>query len=330
MKVTSLTHMPERELNRWILRIAAILVVGLIAFGAFYFFDRYRDPGPSMVDRNLTALEEAVRADPDDVVARGQLADTYYAAARYEDAIAQYDAIIASGNELELAHFGRAKANQALGALEAATADFLVVVDIAKGGEMAHVDPILNAAYFGLGAIALEEGRPADAVEHLTAAVNIKRADADSLNLLGAALIQTGDPDRAIDVLKRAIAFVPIGWTEPYLTLAEAYQATDQPARAEWALAMADLSSGQPEQAEARLLSITEGDTALDAAIGLALVRETSGDTTAAAEWYRKALAIDPENAEARLGLTRVALPEATAAPLPELPAPGQGDGGNG
>jgi tetratricopeptide (TPR) repeat protein len=329
MKVTSLTHMPERELDRWILRIAAIFVVGLIAFGAFYFFDRYRAPSPSIVDRSITTLEEAVRTNPDDVVARGQLADTYYAAGRYEDAIAQYDAIIVSGNELELAHFGRAKARQALGELEGASTDFLAVVDIAKEGEMAHVDPMLNAAYFGLGSIALEQGRAADAVEHLTAAVNIKRADADSLNLLGTALLETDEPEQAIDALMRAIAFVPIGWTEPYLTLAEAYEATGQAARAEWALAMADLSSGQPLQAEARLLAITEGETALDAAIGLALVKETTGDSPAAAEWYRRALEIDPENAAARLGLTRVAEPDAASeAPLPELPMPGQGEGG--
>jgi len=330
MKVTSLTQMPERQLNRWILRIAAILVIGLIAFVAFYVFDRYRDPGLPMVDRQVAALEEAVRSNPEDVVARGQLADTYYAAARYEDAIAQYDAIIASGNELELAHFGRAKARQALGELDAASSDFLVVVDIAKEGEMAHVDPMLNAAYFGLGQIALDQGRPEDAIEQLNAALAIKRSDADALNLLGKALVQIGEPEKAIDALKSAIEFVPIGWTEPYQTLAQAYQATGQADRAEWALAMADLSSGQPDQAEARLLAITDGDTALDATIGLGLVNEISGDSPAAAEWYEKALAIDPENAAARLGLSRVRAPAATVAPLPELPKPGADQGGNG
>lgn len=330
MKVTSLTKMPERELNRWILRIAAILVIGLIAFVAFYLFDRYRDPGLPMVDRQVAALEEAVRSNPEDVVARGTLADSYFAAGRYEEAIAQYDAILESGKEQELAHFGRARANQALGMLDAAAADFQVVVDIAKGGEMAHVDPMLNAAYFGLGSIALEQGRPKDAIEHLTAAISIKRSDADALNLLGAALVQTGDPEQAIEVLKSAIAFVPIGWTEPYQTLAKAYEQTGRPARAEWALAMAELSSGLPAEAEARLLAITDGDTALDAAIGLALVKETTGDSPAAAEWYRKALAIDPESAAARLGLSRVSDPAASASPLPELPQPGTGGGGNG
>lgn len=330
MKVTSLTHMPERALNRWILRIAAILVVGLIAFGAFYFLDRYRAPSPSIVDRSITTLEEAVRANPEDVTARGQLADTYYAAGRHEEAIAQYDAIIESGNELELAHFGRAKSNQALGLLDEAAADFEFVVDFAKGGEMANVDPLLNASYFGLGAIALEQGRPDDAVTHLTAAVRINRGDADSLNLLGSALLQTGEPEQAIEALQKAVAFVPLGWVEPYTTMAQAYAEVGLQDRAEWAEAMADLSAGDAEQARTRLLAITDGEAALDAAIGLALIAEREGDSPTAAEWYLKALAIDPDNAAARLGFGRVSDPDATIAPLPELPVPGAGDGGNG
>jgi tetratricopeptide (TPR) repeat protein len=203
------------------------------------------------------------------------------------------------------------------------------VVDIAKGGEMSHVDPMLNAAYFGLGAIALEQGRPDDAVEHLTAAVNIKRSDADALNLLATAFLQTGDEDKAIEAAKRAAAFVPLGWTEPYATMAQAYQAKGDAARSEWASAMVDLSSGNPEQAKSRLLAIAEGDAALDAAVGLGLVFETSGDGAAATEWYGKALAIDPDNAAARLGLGRVKEPGA-ASPLPSLPNPGDLNGGDG
>ncbi len=329
-RVTSLTAMSDRQLDRWIKRIAALALIALVAFVAFYVFDRYRDPGPTMVDRNIIALEEVVRADPADITSRGQLADLYTAAGRYEDAIAQYGAILETGKETELAHFGRAKAYQASGQLDAAAADFEVVVGIAKEGEMAHVDPILNAAYFGLGAIALEQGRPDDAVTHLTAAVNIKRADADSWNLLGAALVDVGEPAKAIEALQKAVAFVPLGWVEPYVTMAEAYTALGQPARAEWANAMADLSAGKPDEARTRLLAITEGETALDAAIGLALIAETEGDGPAAVEWYTKALAIDPENAAARLGLGRVSDPAASAAPLPELPEPGAVEGGQG
>jgi tetratricopeptide (TPR) repeat protein len=311
--IASLAKRPEGELDRLIKRIGAVLLVGALIFVAFYLFDRWRPAAPSMTNRTIASLEAAVRADPSDIVARGQLADAYVVAERYEDAIVEYDAILTTGEADELAHFGRARANQALGDLEAAKADFQAVVDIAKGGEMAHVDPMLNAAFYGLGAIALEEGKPADAVQYLSAAVAIKRSDADALNLLGTALVRNGEPAKAIGPLRQAIAFVPIGWSEPYVTLAEAYTDTGDPARAAWATAMADLSAERYDEAEAGLTAILDGPAALEATIGLALVNEMRGEAPAAADWYEKALALDPGNAEAQLGLNRVTVPAASA-----------------
>jgi ABC-type branched-subunit amino acid transport system substrate-binding protein len=50
-------------------------------------------------------MEEAIRADPADVAARGRLADIYFAAERYEDAVAQYAEIIRTAKK----HGGRAQ-----------------------------------------------------------------------------------------------------------------------------------------------------------------------------------------------------------------------------
>jgi tetratricopeptide (TPR) repeat protein len=311
--LASLTRISEGELDRLIKRIAAILVVGTLVFVGFYVFDRFRMPAPSMVDQSIASLEAAVRADPSDVASRGQLADAYVVAERYEDAVAQYDAILATGKADELAHFGRARASQALGNLDAAKADFQAVVDIASEGEFAHVDPTLNAAYYGLGSIALEQDEPSAAVEYLSAAVAIKRSDADAQYLLGTAYVRNGEPAKAIEPLRDAIAFVPIGWSEPYMTLAQSYTDTGDAERAEWAAAMADLSEERYDAATSRLEAIVDGPAALEALIGLALASEMQGDAPAAADWYRKALAIEPANASALLGLSRVSLPGATA-----------------
>ncbi len=91
---------------------------------------------------------------------------------------------------------------------------------------------------------------------------------------------------------------------------------------------MADLASGKPELAEPRLKAITDGPAAVDAAIGLGLLYERTGDTGAAADWYGKALAASPDNAEARLGLGRVSAGDG-ASPLPALPTPGAPAGGS-
>lgn len=322
LRVTSLTSMDDRQLNRWIRRLALLLVVGAVLFTAFYVLDRWRPATTPIVDREIAALEEAVRTDPDDVVARGKLADTYVVKGRFEDAIVQYDAILATGEETTLATYGRANAYRGLGRLDEAAADYLAVVELTKGGEMAHVDPLLQKTYYQLGAIAMEQDRPAEAIPYLEQALAIKRSDADAMYLIGTAFVATGETEKAVTALRGAVAFVPIGWKEPYAALAEAYANAGQTALAEWAGAMVDLSEGRADQARTRLLAIAEGEAALDATIGLGYIAEASGDTAEAAEWYGKALAIAPESTVARMGMSRVTAGDA-ASPLPPLPTPG-------
>jgi tetratricopeptide (TPR) repeat protein len=318
-RVTSLTSMDERQLNRWIRRVALLLVAGVVLFAGFYFLDRWRAPSTPIVDRQLSALEQAVRDDPEDVVSRGQLADTYVAKGRYEDAIAQYNLILDAGKQEQLARFGRAAAYMGLEQYDLAAADYERVIEIAAGGEMANVDRILEAAYYRLGSIAMKQGRPADAIPNLEKALLIKRSDADALYLIGTAYTATGNTERAIIALRSAVDFAPLGWSEPYTAMVDAYTKAGNPALAEWAGAMADLAGGRADLAEPRLKAITDEAAALDVAMGLGLLYETRGDSPTAAEWYAKALAIDPENAAARLGLSRVK-PVGTA--LPALPTP--------
>jgi tetratricopeptide (TPR) repeat protein len=319
-RVTSLTSMDDRQLNKWIRRIALVLVAGTILFTGFYVLDRWRAPSAPIVDRRVSALEQAVRDDPEDIVSRGNLADTYVAKGRYEDALVQYNAILDAGKETELATFGRAAAYMGLEQYDLAARDYQAVVDIAKEGEMANVDPTLQAAYYGLGTIAMKQGKPAEAIPFLEKALAIKRSDADTLYLIGTAYAATGETDKAEAALRSAVAFVPIGWSEPYTAMADAFTKAGRTAMAEWAGAMADLTSGKPDLAEPRLLAITEGDAALDAAIGLGLLYETQGDNAAATEWYAKALVISPDNTSARMGMVRVGPGESA---LPALPTPG-------
>ncbi len=327
-RVTSPTKMDDRQLNRWIRRVLLLLVLGTIAFVAFYALDRWRPATTPIVDQRLAALEAAVRDKPDDVAARGQLADTYVAKGRYEDALVQYDAIVATGKADELARYGRAGAYVGLGRLDDAAKDYQAVVDIARDGEMANVDPMLQASYYSLGSIAMQQGRPAEAIPFLEQALAIRRSDADALYLIGTAYVATGATDKAEAALRAAVAYVPIGWSEPYAALAQGFATAGKAALAEWAGAMADLAAGKPDLAEPRLLAIADGDAAVDAAIGLGLLHETRGETAAAAEWYGKALAESPDNAAARLGMSRVGAGD-IGSPLPALPTPAAPAGGS-
>jgi tetratricopeptide (TPR) repeat protein len=335
--VTSLTRMSEQQLNRWIKRIALLFFVVLVAFVAFYAIDRFRAPSAPIVDRQIAAAEAKITKDPKDIAARGELADLYVAKGRFDEAITQYDLILKTGRADELAYFGRARAYRFSERLDPAAADFQKVVDIAKTGEMAKVDPMLQSAYFSLGDIKMAQNKPADAIPFLEKALGIKRSDADALLLLGKAYFDTGRASEGSDLIRRAIEFVPVGWVDPYQALADGYTKAGKVALAEWAGAMVDFQSGSLDQAETRLKALAGGEAALDAAIGLGLLYETKGDLASAAEWYAKALVIDPKNNTARLGLGRVGGEGASGAPAgnphPSLSAPSpapSADGGNG
>jgi tetratricopeptide (TPR) repeat protein len=330
-RVTSLTSMPEQQLNRWIKRVALLFVVVLIAFVAFYVFDRFRMPAPSIADQNLATLEEAVRAEPANIENRGKLADTYLAKGRYEEAVAQYTAIIETGKEVDLASYQRAQAYMALGQYEPAITDLNKVVEIASPGEMANVDPMLQGAYYLLGDIALRQDRPADAVGFLEKALAIKKSDADSLLLIGRAYAATGETEKGGEAFRKAVAFVPIGWAEPYQAMADMYTAAGETDLAAWANAMVAFQTGSPQQAIEQLTPLLSGPAALDANIGLGIIAESEGRTADARGFYSAALAIDDTNVTAQMGLGRVGQTE-TPAPseLPSLPAPGATNGGNG
>lgn len=330
MKTFSLDRrVPDDELGMWIKRLAGLLVVATLAFAAFYVIDRWRPAAPAIVDQKITALETAVRADPNDISVRGQLADAYVAKGRFADAVTQYTAIVDAGVSLEPAYFGRAAAYLGLNRLDEAVKDYQAVVDMAKGGEMANVDPTLEAAYYGLGSIAMKQSRPTDAIAFLEKALAINRADADALYVIGTAYAATNQGDMAIRALRGAIALVPVGWGEPYSAMAGVYTSTGKAALAAWATAMAEFTAGRTDAAETQLKALVDGEAAVDAAVGLGLVYEARGDNAAAYAWFSKALQLEPANRAAALGAARVG-PMSSAVPsVPDVPAP-SAPGGNG
>ena len=308
--------MPEQQLNRWIKRVVLLIVVVLVAFVAFYVFDRYNPIAPTpMVERQIVAAEAAVQQAPEDIAARGALADLYVSDERYAEAVAQYDAIIETGKGVELALIGRARANEALGNTEAAITDWTQVVSIAEPGEMAAVDPRLALAYYKLGLLNLGKGDATAGVDWLKKSLSITKTDADTLYALGTAYVAAGQPDEAIESFKRATAFVPVGWAEPYQGLATAYTAKGDTEMATWAGAMALIASGDAASAEAQLKTLLGGPADLDASMGLGLAAETRGEGQEAIPYYQHVLDADPANEAAMLAMARVRPVEPVATP---------------
>ncbi len=306
----------DRTLNRLILGAALALVIGFPLIGALYFLDQYRAPGPSIPDRAVQAAEDAVRKNPNSVSLRFTLARAYDTAGRTKDAVGQYDEILKLTPKANVVRNARADDELVLGNLDGAARDYQIVVDDLKSAEMSNVSADLEAAFFGLGQVALKRGDATTASARARDALKINATDADAFNLLGLALLKGGDPAGAVTQFRNAIGLVPIDWCDPYAGLQQAYAAAQDAAGQSWAKAMLAFCQGRFDEAKAGLTAATTGKYAVEAYVGLGLLAEKQSEARSAADAYRQALARDPQNFLATTGLGRVSDP-GTATPLP-------------
>ena len=292
-RVTSLTHMPEQQLNRWIKRLALLFVVVLIAFVAFYAFDRFRMPAAPIVDRELAALEEAVRADPADVVARGQLAELYFAKGRFDEAVAQYTALIDAqqGGRARRASAAAGPTRQ-LGQYDQAIPDFEKVVEIGADRRDGRHRPGPRGRL-----LRPRDDRPGAGARPRTRSSNLDQGDRDHSGrtptpcyALANALPRHGPdrPRRSSSSTSRSRSCRSAGRSRTRRSRPPT-RSTGETELAEWAGAMAAFAAGDNATAEdpPRRRSPT-ATTPLKATVGLGLIAEAEGDTAAAAEWYRQ------------------------------------------
>jgi tetratricopeptide (TPR) repeat protein len=296
----------DRTLTRLIRYGAIALAVMLVAFVAIYYRGTHVDSGPSLSERQIDSAERAVRQAPQNVAARLSLAATYLKDGRPEDALTQYQEILRAVPGNRAALLGAGTATMQNGDLDGAVAYFNKIVAGTKNVEFSNVDPQLQSAYYWLGSIAAQRNNYDDAVKNIRLSLKVDDSDADSWYLLGTLQIKQGDPKGAVASLQRAIAFVPTGWCDPYGALGDAYRAMKAPELTEYAGAMQDFCTKNPDSATKRLSALTTGPAAVDAMLGLGLIAETQSDRNAAIGWYRKVLVADPTNSTATTAMGRL------------------------
>ncbi len=297
--------MREKTLDR-LIRIGLVLVVVVVGFEAVsYLLDRLNEP-QSLVERRISAAEKAVREQPDETGLRLQLADIYRVAERPDSALDQYDEVLKLEKSQTTALLGRGEVLAEKGEGSEAAKSFKKIIDNAGGEEFANVDPQLEAAYYGLSSVLLAEGRAKKAMTAAQRAVKIEPGDADVWNLLGETALKAGAPSLAVKAFRQAVLFVPNGWCEPYEGLSGAYRKLHRKSYARYAAGMVDLCEDRPADATRRLRSLTSSPAAVDAMLGLGMAAEAESHRAAAARWYRKVLAVDSENFNARNNLSRV------------------------
>lgn len=297
--------MSEQTIDRLIRLGAKALAVGVVAVVAVYIVQRFQTT-PSLADRKIGAAEATVRRNPSDTGPRIQLATMYRAVKRYDDALTQYDAVLEVEKGQATALLGRGEIFSEKGELPKAKATFEEIIKETKGREFSGVNPTLEAAYYGLASVELENGKAKAAAKNAEDAVKIEPADADAWYMAGKAELAASSYKKAVKSLQKAVLFVPTEWCDPYEALAKAYRGQRKQPFVEYATGMVELCKKDPKGAAARLERLTSGPVAVDAMLGLGMADEAMSDRQAAARWYRKVVAVDRENFNAHQGLARL------------------------
>lgn len=303
MRVARPTTITDKMLNRAIMIVGLLLVVGVIAFALFYWNDRRVGGAPSLADQAVAAAEAQVEKTPNDIAARDHLAAAYVDDNRLQDGINQFGEALKLDATDRAALLGRGIAYIKNGQLDLAQADFEKFIANNASGQYAGQDPQLEQAYYELGTIQLKQGDAATAADTLQKALKINGTDADALYSLGVAFDKTGQPNDAVQVLKLAVSFVPTGWCDPYQELGTAYASLKQADGTAWANGMVALCKQQYAQAEAALTPLLNGSMKEDALMGLGYTAASQGDNGSAAKYFNEVLAIDPQNQSAIIAL---------------------------
>lgn len=317
----------DRALTRLLRTIVVVLAVAVPLFGVLYVMDQRGGASQPLPQRQVQAAELQVRASPDNIGLRIQLAQAYRQAKRLDDALRQYDEVLKVDGNYRAALMGRGEVLLAKGDLSGAAAAYRKVTATSTGGEFAGADPQLEEAHYYLAVIASRQGALADAVKESEAALKIDSTDADAWYLLGTVQLSSGAADKAVPALRTALAFVPTGWCDPYTQLASAYGRLGQSAQAQYAGAMLAFCQKKSAEARTRLTALTSGPAAVDAMLGLGMLAESTSDRDGAVGWYKRALALDAHNSTATSGLARLGATQptgpATPSPRPATSTPG-------
>lgn len=294
------------QLRRIVILMAVVLILGIVSFGAYYYYDRYYSNQPTVQEVSVAQAEQDVRDDPQSTGKRLMLAQTYMLNRRFDDAIAQAQQVkniepdnLGADFVLGIAYASGGRPGDAIEPLGK-------FIDSRKDEDMAALDKQYQAALYFLGDSYLQLGQPQEAVAPLETTVNYVRMDADSIYKLGLAYAGVQRYDDAIAAFQTTTAFVP-NYTEAYQAMANAYEAQGKTSESSYAQAMVSYSKKDYATALASLREVSqEAPDFAPAFIGIGLTCEAQKDLQCALSAYQTANSLDPNDFTASQGLQRV------------------------
>lgn len=295
------------QLTRITILAGIVLVLAVISFAGYYYYDRYyNEPQLGTQEMSVAHAEQAVRDNPEDLEKRMALAEIYMLYQRYTDAITQAQQVLASepDNQRGWLVIGVASANT--GNPADAIDPLTRFVDARKDEEMPGLDKSLQAAAYYLGDSYLQLGQPQEAIEPLTQAVNWSQTDADAMYKLGMAYSALQDYPNAVNMFSAATTFVP-DFLEAYDAMALAYDAAGKPDYGDYARGMSAYSKKDYKTAVELLKKSAQAQPGYAPTFaGLGMAFEALGNLQEAFDAYQTGVQLDPNNFAASRGLERV------------------------
>jgi tetratricopeptide (TPR) repeat protein len=281
-------------LNIAVAALLAVVIGGIAFFGYSVYRDRQIEDASSATGRIVAALASQVRKNPNDAILRVRLGEGYGAMGKFQEAIDQFNAAIKidpkhTGAYLDLGMVATLTNNDS-----AAEGYYLKVISLTDGQEYSNLSTVREQAFYNLGTMMLKQKRYADAAGYFKGSLQIKSDASDTYYSLAKAYQGLGDNESAMRQLLIAVQFDP-GFAEAHYFLGQLYEQKkdDVNAAEQFALAV-KMAPGadQPRQALDAYGSASDWIAKANTALG-------SGDTEAALNAARIAIAIEPDNFDA-------------------------------
>jgi len=295
-----------KKLTKLLIAVGVLLVVAIIAFGGYYYYDRFYSAKPTKMDLTIKAAEKTLAEDPGNNNKRLDLAQLYLVNSRFNDAIQYTNQVLLSdaNNQQGWLILGLAYAMK--GEPAAAVEPLQKYYDANKNGDMPGLNRTLQTSAYYLGDSYLKLGQPDKAIEPLENDVKWSKTDADAMYKLGLVYTEVKNYSDAIAMFTFSTAFVP-DYREAYEGMAKVYTLTQKPELVDYAQGMVAYSKKDYKTATDLLLKSAQvkSDFAPTFA-GLGLAYEASGELQKSIGAFETALKLDQYNLTAQQGRQRV------------------------
>lgn len=298
-----------RQLARLVWLAFAALIIVALAFGGYYYWDRYVALGDvSPVELSMSELEHVVRENPDDPEARLALGQTYFQSKKYDDSLTVANQILELYPENDGAMYLAGMSLVQLGRPADAMEPLTQFAEMRRGGEMAKTDMLLEGALYFIGESYLILDQPGEAIPVLQEALEISYTDADAMYQLGTAYARTDQHEKALEQYHNAVRFVP-DFKEVYSGMIVSYGALDQLDYVAYARGMEAMSLKDFQTARTHLeYAVNHLPDFMPAYLGAGLAFEEAGDLNNAEAYLSHAVELAPDNFMATNALSRVKL----------------------